>query len=857
MLPFFGIGILCISSHWKQKHIVLLILLILISGTMQLVLMVHHNNTMQDKYVIAVKNSEEQKLRSKISKESLETKLALEQNKMNQKKASFNLFSKKMKQLQSATKPDLFATKPSLFATKPGLFGDIIDPLAPRAKVTFMVLSARSHFNLRDAIRTSWAKNKKNFFFVVGGLPCKIPPNYRSKFKMENHHCEPGPDPVPKNIYHAYQIEINNEQRGLELEAKAHSDLFLAPMMDTYGGLPRKVKEALRYCLTVNHGSDWCMKVDDDMIVRTEKIERALSAYDNQKNMIVGRVRRNVGVPKGGKWADHEYTKPQYPPFCNGDGWIVPHHLAQLIVDHDGFEYQGEDVSMGIWLDELTKEFNLWQTMFQLEMLVKVYQSFPVDKKRSSILSRLIKEEAKARRAEETYWQTKNLNPKLFHNHPNDESDYYSHLNHEKFAMHIKLEHSSYTKYHYASSLMEEKNEVAWNINKKKRMYQHFQNIQSGTMFGLERNPTAMQVNQNRKQLFDSFLKQAIETINSTSYFLNKEVVANFLEDNIQLPIFNSKTQATNHHLHHKSIFQRRRANTLLNTRVQTSKDHHVSSSIEDKKDKKEMVQDSRLLHKNLKHQYNKIEITNQSKVQLLPKVDTFQQQIRNNLESWMAKFLSSQIQSKPWHVTWTETTAFAQFQGDRNVDCSNKKFLIIGHNLSPGLIKSCGTICAPGKSTRGAGTKTACAECDVGQYAEEDGSQLCTKCEVGKANPFKGSSNSSDCVTCSIGTYSRETGAGVCSSCSAGKFSDSSTIEKVQMCKNCSRGYYNGQVGRTTCSKCETGMYSTETTAATTPCENCMVGRYEEYSSTEMGKKLSCKSCSIGMYCHMLHFFS
>ena len=53
-------------------------------------------------------------------------------------------------------------------------------------------------------------------------------------------------------------------------------------MMDTYGGLPRKVKEALRYCLTVNHGSDWCMKVDDDMIVRTEKIERALSAYDNK-----------------------------------------------------------------------------------------------------------------------------------------------------------------------------------------------------------------------------------------------------------------------------------------------------------------------------------------------------------------------------------------------------------------------------------------------------------------------------------------------------------------------------------------------------------------------------------------------
>jgi hypothetical protein len=54
----------------------------------------------------------------------------------------------------------------------------VIDPLAPRARVTFMVLSARSHFKLRDAVRNSWAHDKKNFFFVVGKLACKV-----SKFK--------------------------------------------------------------------------------------------------------------------------------------------------------------------------------------------------------------------------------------------------------------------------------------------------------------------------------------------------------------------------------------------------------------------------------------------------------------------------------------------------------------------------------------------------------------------------------------------------------------------------------------------------------------------------------------------------
>ena len=82
---------------------------------------------------------------------------------------------------------------------------------------------------------------------------------------------ETGTEPIPRNVYDAYQRNITQEQIKLEAEAKEHSDLFLAPMMDTYGGLPRKVKEALRYCLTVNHGSDWCMKVDDDMIGKHSK----------------------------------------------------------------------------------------------------------------------------------------------------------------------------------------------------------------------------------------------------------------------------------------------------------------------------------------------------------------------------------------------------------------------------------------------------------------------------------------------------------------------------------------------------------------------------------------------------------
>ena len=383
-------------------------------------------------------------------------------------------------------------------------------------------------------------------------------------------------------------------------------------------------------------------------------------------------------------------------------------------------------------------------------------------------------------------------------------------------------------------------------------MYQHFQNIQNGIMFGLEPTPAVLQANQFKKNLFGTFLeKQGSILTNSTSLFLNKMVVATFLENNI-LQLGTAALSTT--------------SSSLSKNMFQDLDDHYVSSSANEK----DVAEVTRLVHENLKLQYEndqlktsfkqyKIEMTHKLKGIVL---NQFQQDIRNNLEQWMSMFLNSQIKATPWHVTWTETRAFAQFQGDRYADCTNKKFLIIGHNLSPGLIKRCGKICVPGKyaMNNGWGYETTCTECDVGKYAEEDNSQLCTQCEAGKANPFKGSSNSSDCATCKKDTYSTETGAGVCSSCGAGKYSDSRTIFTVDLCKNCPRGYYAAQEGRQSCSKCETGMYSTETTAATVACENCMVGRYSYIEKIEddpnTNTKMVCKSCSVGMYCHILAFF-
>ena len=68
--------------------------------------------------------------------------------------------------------------------------------------------------------------------------------------------------------------------------------------------------------------------------------------------------------------------------------------------------------------------------------------------------------------------------------------------------------------------------------------------------------------------------------------------------------------------------------------------------------------------------------------------------------------------------------TAPASLLGDFEVsdgDCTNKKYLILGHNLSPGLIQRCGTICVAGKNdqghTVGHGRKTTAA---TGKYIQK-----------------------------------------------------------------------------------------------------------------------------------------
>jgi len=59
-------------------------------------------------------------------------------------------------------------------------------------------------------------------------------------------------------------------------------------------------------------------------------------------------------VSRTGKWAEHKYKKKRWPAYPAGAGHAANRALVSWIVNHSSNleTYQGEDVSLGIWMDE-------------------------------------------------------------------------------------------------------------------------------------------------------------------------------------------------------------------------------------------------------------------------------------------------------------------------------------------------------------------------------------------------------------------------------------------------------------------------------------------------------------------------
>jgi hypothetical protein len=256
--------------------------------------------------------------------------------------------------------------------------------------VVIMVLSRRTAPEVRQAIRTTWAKGRDNVYFVVG-TDCPIHPTYRGVDEGGNSMCQVAPRVLTHDYFQETLDHMENVKRQDDLlrQEQAHyQDLIVMPDVDVYRTLPQKLKYAYTFVedhlspsttssstsSTTSSGAKWIVKVDDDFFVRVDEISNfLLTTYDSTQPILVGGdIRYNHGAHTSGKWKEVPQFPlgAHYPPFPLGSyGHAVTRSITRFVATHQAalFDYQGEDVSIGIWLDAPTAPKVTFQSTTHLQ----------------------------------------------------------------------------------------------------------------------------------------------------------------------------------------------------------------------------------------------------------------------------------------------------------------------------------------------------------------------------------------------------------------------------------------------------------------------------------------------------------
>ena len=228
-----------------------------------------------------------------------------------------------------------------------------------------MVLSRRNAFSVRQAIRETWASGHDNVYFVLG-QGCPIPPRYQGRDQGGNSHCKVYSRPLDQDYFNATLYQQRQERliaRQLHSEQEEHHDLLLMPhTIDMYQTLPAKLKFAYTFVHTSLPSTvHWVLKVDEDFYVRIDSFEAMLNQKyppqpkkENQA-VLVGEICYKVRPLLNGKWKELPQFpfRSHYPPFPQGSGGhAVTRRIASYVATYQDalFDYQGEDVSIGIWL---------------------------------------------------------------------------------------------------------------------------------------------------------------------------------------------------------------------------------------------------------------------------------------------------------------------------------------------------------------------------------------------------------------------------------------------------------------------------------------------------------------------------
>ena len=143
---------------------------------------------------------------------------------------------------------------------------------------------------------------------------------------------------------------------------------------------------------------------------------------------------------------------------------------------------------------------------------------------------------------------------------------------------------------------------------------------------------------------------------------------------------------------------------------------------------------------------------------------------------------------------------------------------------------------CTAGKNQNTTGAYS-CELCEVGKYSAGVRAVACLLCEAGRTQPLSGQV---DCAICVYGKFKNTESTAACSDCVAGKYTSAATT--LFVCANCEVGKVQPFEGSTECSLCTEGTY--QGSVAQTSCISCAIGTYAAVSGLS-----SCVTCAIGRY--------
>jgi hypothetical protein len=255
--------------------------------------------------------------------------------------------------------------------------------------VAILVLSGQHNFDKRQAIRETWGRDHSNLYFVIGQSNCderegedegnestleeaeEAPPKAhdelgarrrrRRRLQVQEETKDNSTKPLNATAPGTPKC-IQSDHSFLLQEQLKYKDLLEIPMKEHYRLLPEKVIQAYHWVLHHMPNIEWIVKADDDMFVRIDSLEHYLRKYNSNIPMLLGKIVPFSPVSRQGKWAEVDYEADFYPYWSQGSaGHVVSRATAKYIVDTSPtlHRYQGEDVSIGIWLDNARKSQRL------------------------------------------------------------------------------------------------------------------------------------------------------------------------------------------------------------------------------------------------------------------------------------------------------------------------------------------------------------------------------------------------------------------------------------------------------------------------------------------------------------------